>query len=130
MDESDGDSMDESDGDSMDEVWMDELYSHIQQIATADSESSLLKIRKRARNNEFADELMLAVLFDGRMLRDEKSLRRRWDEPFMRDLATKENSWIREVRLDQITFDLLSDMLEKDLAVDERMAAISSKSGI
>ena len=108
---------------------MVELLAHIQELERIDSESSNEQRIKRARNNELDDQIMISVLFDGRLLRDEKLCRRRWDEPFMRNLATSERSWIREVRLDPKSFDILSDMLENYLSVDKKMAALSSKSG-
>ena len=64
-----------------------------------------------------------------RAIRNEKIFRRRWDEPYMRDLATRESSFVAEYRLDPSSFDILSGMLEMDLRVDERMSQISTSSG-
>ena len=47
----------------------------------------------------------------------------------MRDLATRESSFVAEYRLDPSSFDILSGMLEMDLRVDERMSQISTSSG-
>jgi hypothetical protein len=58
----------------------------------------------------------------------EKFFRTRWREGYLRHLAEHENSFIAEYRLDPVSFDLLSEMIEPDLDVNASMVKISTKS--
>jgi hypothetical protein len=54
--------------------------------------------------------------------------RHRWNCEYLVDLATRENSFVAEYRLDPAGFDQLVQMLTPALEVDQKMAAIAMSS--
>ena len=108
------------------------MTTALQKILALDSSltdsSRDLALKKRHRDD---DDFFLSLFCAPTVpsFRSEKFLRTRWREGYLRDLAEKENSFISEYRLDPVSFDLLSDMLEPGILVDQDMANMSTKSG-
>lgn len=59
-------------------------------------------------------------------VRDRDSFRKRWDSPYLVDLAQKENSFVSEYRMTAERFNLLHEMLEPILQKDEKMQKVRS----
>ena len=108
---------------------MSTALSKVRKILEDDGISSTKRAAKRA--NEFEGELYVFACScqATQSIWNEMLFRRRWDEAYLRDLATREKSLITEYRLDPPSFDVLSDMLEVDLQVNQKMSEVSTKSG-
>jgi hypothetical protein len=98
---------------------MSAILQKLISLSESETASDSKKALKRRRDDED---------FNLRPCREEKFFRTRWREGYLRNLAENEYSFIGEYRLDPVSFDLLSEMIEPDLDVDAKIAKISTKS--
>jgi hypothetical protein len=92
------------------------------------------KRSRKRRNREFNDSMDEVTYFlsnyEGPLFRKPKLWRMRWNEDYFVQLAINESSFVAEYRMSFRAHKLLCDMLEGDLKVDQRMAGLSTTSGI
>ena len=98
---------------------MSSVLQKIISLAESEASSDSKKAVKRTRDTD--DYILQSSL--GKIIRpwrDGKYLRTRWREGYCRDLAEK----VAEYRLDPVSFDPLSEILEPDLGVNEVMSSM------
>jgi hypothetical protein len=116
--------MDDSNGDC-DDQFMNDIVKIVE-----DDTSSTLKRKNKRKRRYLEDLFIITTMFDGPSYRDAKLSRLRWNCDYLVDLAINEKTFVAEYRLDPRSFDLLGDILKDDLSVDDKMSAVSTKSGI
>ena len=108
---------------------MSTSISKILAIVEEDAMSVKKRVAKRSMEMDEQTFILASTCQANKAMRNEKLFRRRWDEPYLRELATREKSFVAEYRLDPSSFDILSGMLEMYPQVDKKMSQISTKSG-